>query len=57
MDSLLVAGDHLLVVVVDVLRGGAGAPAGGHHVPAVLSGGPDLTARHVKHEIFSGSRS
>ena len=44
MDSLLIAGDHLLVVVVDVLRGGAGAPAGGHHVPAVLSGGPHGTS-------------
>ena len=40
MYSLLVAADHLLVVVVDVLRGWTGTPAGGHDVPAVLSGGP-----------------
>ena len=40
MNPLLVTGDHLLVVVVDVLRGGAGTPTGGQDVPAVLSGGP-----------------
>ena len=40
MYSLLVAADHLLVVVVDVLRGWTGTPAGRHDVPAVLSGGP-----------------
>ena len=40
MYFLLVAADHVLVVVVDVLGGGAGAPAGGHDVPAELCAGP-----------------
>ena len=51
MDLLLVAADHVLVVVVDVAGGRAWASAGGENVPAELSGGsedcPDL---HMKRE-------
>ena len=41
MDLLLVAADHVLVVVVDVLRSRAGTPASREDVPAELGGGSE----------------
>ena len=45
MDLLLRLGDHVPVVVADVLRRGARAPAAHHDVPAELGGRPEKWIR------------